>query len=83
MISLTIDGLPGAYMSVAEMPEIQGRSADIAVEPDKLRSLHLYVTQSANLATSGQERLKIMAHDKQSAEQSIYAAQFDVPGGTK
>ncbi len=82
-ISVSIDGLPGAYLTVAEMPEIQGRSADIAVEPDKLRSLHLYVTQSAQLTTAAQEQFKIMAHDKQSAEQSTYAAQFDVPGATK
>ena len=82
-ISVSIDGLPGAYLTVAEMPEIQGRSADIAVEPDKLRSLHLYVTQSAQLTTAAQEQFKIMAHDKQSAEQSTYVAQFDVPGATK
>ncbi|MEO9168053.1 MAG: cytochrome c oxidase accessory protein CcoG [Aestuariivirga sp.] len=81
-ITLSIDGLPGAYMSAAEMPEIQGRSADISVDADKLRSLHIFVTQSAQLANAGQSQFKIIARDKQSSESDTYSAQFDVQGAT-
>ncbi len=80
VITLSIDGLPGAQMAVAEMPEVQGRSADISVDPDKLRSLHVFVTQSVQMTTVGKVPFKITAHDKQSSEQATYAAQFDVPG---
>ena len=83
VIAISIDGLPGAQMAVIEMPDVHGRSTEIAVDPDKLRSLHLFVTQSPQMMTSGQSQFKIIAHDKQSSEQSIYLAQFDVPGNSQ
>ena len=80
VITLSLDGLPGAQMSAPEMPEVKGRSAEIAVDPDKLRSLHLYVTQSSQLMAARQVQFKIIAHDNQSWEQATYVAQFEVSG---
>ena len=82
VITLSIDGLPGAQMAVVEMPEVKGRSAEIAVDPDKLRALHMFITQPLQLIAAGQVQFKIVAHDKQSSEQAAYSAQFDVPGTT-
>lgn len=78
-ILLSIEGLPGGQISIAEMPEIQGRSATLDVEPDKLRSLHLFVTQPAQLASVKQLSFKILANDKQSFERDSYTAQFEIP----
>jgi cytochrome c oxidase accessory protein FixG len=81
IITLSIDGLPGAVMSVAEMPEIQGRSANIQLDPDKLRALHVFVTQPLQLAQKGQSVFQIMAKDSNSREKDAYSAQFEVPEG--
>ena len=80
VITLSINGLAGATMSIAEMPEVQGRSTDIKVEPDKLRALHVFVTQPAQTINAGQTHFKILAQDQQSTEHDSYDAQFDVPG---
>ncbi|MDE2446910.1 MAG: cytochrome c oxidase accessory protein CcoG [Alphaproteobacteria bacterium] len=82
-IKIAIDGLPGAQISIAEMPEMRGRSADLEVEPDKLRSIHLFVSQPAQMLAKGQATFSILANDSQSFEHDTYAAQFDVPEAKK
>jgi polyferredoxin len=45
-ITLSIDGPPGASMTITGMDEVVGRIAHVPVEPDKLRALHVFVTAS-------------------------------------
>ncbi|MFN0192251.1 MAG: cytochrome c oxidase accessory protein CcoG [Aestuariivirga sp.] len=78
-ITLSIDGLPGASISIPELPDAQGRSVNVPVEPDKLRSLHLFVTQSKNLAQAGSHEFRITVSDRQSFETDVYFANFEVP----
>jgi len=79
-ITLSLDGLAGATMAIAEMPEVKGRSADISVEPDKLRALHLFVTVPMQLFKPGHSHFTISANDRQSFERDTYSADFDAPG---
>ena len=78
-IRLSVSGLPGATLTVAEMPEASGRSVDVAVEPDKLKSLHVFVSQHPQFVQKGQTRFHMQASDQQSFEVDHYDATFDVP----
>jgi cytochrome c oxidase accessory protein FixG len=78
-ITLSVDGLPGATLSIADMPEAMGRSVDIPVEPDKLRSLHVFVSQLPQFVQKGQTQFQLQASDRQSFEKDRYEAIFDVP----
>jgi cytochrome c oxidase accessory protein FixG len=83
VINLSIDGLPGAQIAIAGMDIAAGRSADIPVEADKLRALHVLVTVSQQLLTGGETRFRIVASDRQSFETDIYNATFEVPEAMK
>jgi cytochrome c oxidase accessory protein FixG len=82
-ITLSIDGLPGAEMTIAGMDGAKGRSADVPVEPDKLRALHVFVTVSAQQLQKGQTAFRIVASDHQSNETDTYNALFEVPENMK
>jgi cytochrome c oxidase accessory protein FixG len=79
VIRLSIDGLPGGTLSIEGMDEVRGRSADIPVEPDKLRALRVFISQPPNLVQSGQTPFKLKANDPQSFEMDVYNAEFVGP----
>ena len=83
IIRLSIDGLPGAQFSIAGMEDSGGRSANIPVEPDKLRALHVLVTVSSQLLNAGETHFRIVASDQQSFETDTYKATFEVPEAMK
>ncbi len=82
-IAMSIEGLPGAEISIPELQDAKGRSAEIPVEPDKLRALHLFVTVSPQLLVKGNTAFKIIASDHQSFETDAYLATFEVPEDMK
>jgi cytochrome c oxidase accessory protein FixG len=82
-ILLSIDGLPGAELTIANLEGASGRSAVITVEPDKLRALHMLVTVRPQLLTTGQTPFRILAADHQSFETDTYDAIFEVPESMK
>jgi cytochrome c oxidase accessory protein FixG len=82
-ISLTIDGLPGAEMTIAGIDEAKGRSADIPVDPDRLRALHVFVTVTPQMLKVGETPFRIIASDRQSFETDTYNATFEVPESMK
>jgi cytochrome c oxidase accessory protein FixG len=83
VISLAIVGLAGAEISIDGVENVKGRSADIPVEPDRLRALHVFVTVSPQLLTQGQAPFRIVASDPQSFETDTYHAVFEVPENMK
>jgi cytochrome c oxidase accessory protein FixG len=82
VIRLSIRGLPGAAIAVTGMDGESGQSISVPVEPDKLRSLHVFVTQPAQLLQPGQSHFVIQAADLQSNENDTYNAVFELPGTT-
>jgi cytochrome c oxidase accessory protein FixG len=82
-IALSIVGLPGAEITIAGVDGTQGQSADITVEPDKLRALHVFVTVPPQAHKAGQSPFSIIANDKQSFETDTYSAIFEVPEDMK
>jgi cytochrome c oxidase accessory protein FixG len=79
VIRLSIEGLPGATFTIDGMDEVRGRSADIPVEPDKLRALRVFISQPANLVQPGQTTFRLKANDPQSFEMDVYNAEFISP----
>jgi cytochrome c oxidase accessory protein FixG len=82
-ISLAIEGLPGAEIALADVASVQGNSADVPVEPDRLRALHMFITVPQALLKTGQTPFRIIAKDKQSFETDTYNAVFEVPENMK
>ncbi|MCA0432989.1 MAG: cytochrome c oxidase accessory protein CcoG [Proteobacteria bacterium] len=83
IVKLSIEGLPGAEISIAGLEGVRGRSTDIPVEPDKLRSLHVFVTVAPQLLKAGNTSFRITASDMQSFESDVYDAIFEVPENMK
>ena len=79
-IILSLQGLPGATMTIAELKDASGRSTVIEVEPDKLRALHVFISQPPQMLRAGQTPFTISVNDPQSFEVDHYNAQFEVPG---
>ena len=79
VIFLSLEGLPGAAMSINGIDQPDGVSFAIPVEPDKLRSLKVFVSVPKEHATAGKSRFRLIAEDKQSFERDAYDAIFESP----
>ena len=79
VIFLSIDGLPGAQMSVTGIDQPEGRSFAIPVDPDKLRTIKVYVRQPRENVEPGKTQFRLVAEDKSSGEMDVYNAAFDTP----
>ena len=77
---LSLNGLPGATMTIAEMKEASGKSITIEVEPDQLRAVHVFVTQPSQLMHPGQTGFTFTVTDPQAYASATYTTRFDVTG---
>lgn len=75
---LSIEGLPGAAMSVVGMDQPESRSITIEAEPDKLKTIRVYVRQPRENLAEGRS-FKFIVADKVGAETDSYVAKFNVP----
>jgi hypothetical protein len=75
---LSIEGLPGAVMSVVGIDQQETRSITIEAEPDKLKTVRVYVRQPRDQLSQGQGFSFVVA-DRAGAERDVYAAKFNVP----
>ena len=79
VVFLSLEGLPGATMSVKGIEQPEGTSFAIPVEPDRLRSLQVFVTQPHRDLADGTRRFRLIVEDKQSFEHDEYDAIFEAP----
>ncbi len=79
-VALSIEGLPGATMSLAGEDAPQGRSMNVALESDKLENLHLFITVSPQLLKNGKSEFKIIAADQRLGSSAVYDASFETEG---
>lgn len=80
IVTLSIDGLPGATLSVAGDEKAYGRSLDVPLEPDKLESLHLFISVAPQLLVKGASSFTIRAADPHMGSTATYAATFETEG---
>ena len=81
-LTLSLEGLPGAQMTVVGMNEPESRSIVVDAEPDKLKTIKVYVRlPRENL---GEEHsFNFVVEDKASSEKDAYVAKFNVPEAGK
>jgi len=79
VISLSIEGLPGATMSITGLDQPDGRSFAIPVDPDRLRNVKVYIRQPPSDVVAGSTSFQLIAQDKASDERDVYNAIFEAP----
>ncbi|WP_419695611.1 cytochrome c oxidase accessory protein CcoG [Mesorhizobium muleiense] len=78
-IVVTMQGLRGAEMSVVGIDLPADRSFAVAVEPDRLKMLKVFVRQPADQVGSATQTFKFLVEDKASFETDEYTATFNAP----
>ncbi|TIP37031.1 MAG: cytochrome c oxidase accessory protein CcoG, partial [Mesorhizobium sp.] len=82
-IVVTMQGLEGADMVVVGDDIPAGRSFAIPVEPDRLKTLKVFVRQPADQIHAPAQTFKFRVEDKASFESNEYAATFNAPEAAK
>ncbi|MET3523875.1 cytochrome c oxidase accessory protein CcoG [Mesorhizobium abyssinicae] len=82
-IVVTMRGLEGAQMSLVGSDVPTGRSFAIPVEPDRLKTLKIFVRQPARQIRGQTQTFTFIANDKASLESDRYIATFNAPERTK
>ena len=78
-IIVTLQGLPGAEMSVVGQTQPADRSFAVRVEPDRLQTLRVYVTQPAARIAGAVQSFRFVVEDKSSFETDSYETSFEAP----
>lgn len=78
-ITLSVRGLIGARMVINGIDRPEGTVFNVEVEPDKLRSLRVFVSVPPGFVQEGSTPFQFVAEDKQSDERDIYDAKFEAP----
>ena len=82
-IVVTMQGLEGGEMSVVGMEHAAARSFAVEVEPDRLKTLKVYVRQPRENVAGPTQHFRFVVEDKSSFESDRYEAIFDAPGEKK
>ncbi|MBX3596797.1 MAG: cytochrome c oxidase accessory protein CcoG [Rhizobiaceae bacterium] len=78
-VIVTLQGLRGAQMSVVGLEQPEDRSFAVHVEPDKLKTLKVYVRQPAENIAGQSQYFNFVVEDKASYETDTYRATFEAP----
>jgi len=78
-VIVTLQGLPGAEMSVVGHDQPEDRSFAVQVEPDRLKTLKVYVRQPREHVAGPTQVFSFVAEDKSSFETDHYTATFNAP----
>ncbi len=78
-IIVSLQGLPGAEMSVVGMDHPADRSFAVEVEPDRLKTLKVFVRQPRENIVGATQHFTFEVQDKASSEHDRYEATFDAP----
>jgi len=77
-IRLSLEGLPGAAMTVPELGDAAGASFEVPVEPDRLRALRVFVSQPRDGLRPGATGFRLIAEDP-AGGRDVYDAVFEAP----
>jgi cytochrome c oxidase accessory protein FixG len=79
VIFVSMEGLPGAVMTATGIDQPEGRSLAIPVDPDRLRTLKVFVTQPPQHVAGTSQTFRFVVEDKSSFETDTYTATFYAP----
>lgn len=78
-VTVSIDGLPGGAMSVVGIDRAEGAAVDVALDPDRLKTLKIYVRQPRALVDGRVQTFRFLVEDAENGENAAYTANFDAP----
>lgn len=78
-IVVSLDGLPGAEMSITGLDRKSDRSFAIEAEPDKLTTLKIFVRQPRGSVAAQTQPFRFVVEDKSNGESDRYEATFEAP----
>jgi cytochrome c oxidase accessory protein FixG len=78
-VILSLEGLLGAEMSVTGTDQPEDRSMVVLLEPDRLKTLKVFVRQPREQVGDATASFKFVVEDKASFEQDEYIATFRAP----
>jgi cytochrome c oxidase accessory protein FixG len=78
-ITVSLEGLPGGEMSVVGLDHTPGRSVVVEAEPDRLKTLKVYVRQPRENVAGPSQHFVFVVEDKAGSESARYTATFDAP----
>jgi cytochrome c oxidase accessory protein FixG len=78
-IIVTLQGLKGGEMSMVGLDQPMDRSFAVEVEPDRLKTLKVYVRQPASAVEGRTQAFRFVVEDKSSFETDTYTATFEAP----
>lgn len=78
-VILSMEGLPGANMSVAGIDQPEDRSFAVSLEPDRLTALRIFVRLPRDSVEEGNASFRFIVEDRASYETDDYVAAFNVP----
>ncbi len=78
-IVVTLQGLPEAEMSVVGLDQPADRAFAVRVEPDRQKTLKVYVAQPAAAIAGTVQTFRFVVEDKSSFESDSYTANFEAP----
>jgi len=78
-IEVMLQGLDGGEMSIVGVDQTPSRSFSIAVEPDRLKVLKVFVRQPVNRIKEPAQSFEFRIADKASSESAEYTASFNAP----
>ncbi|CDX21644.1 Nitrogen fixation protein FixG (fragment) [Mesorhizobium sp. ORS 3324] len=78
-IEVTLEGLDGAEMSIVGIDQAPSRSFSVPVEPDRLKTLKVFVRQPAGQIKKPVQSFEFRIEDKASSESAEYTANFNAP----
>jgi len=82
VFTLALQGLPGGEMSIVGSDDPPGTRFTVEVEPDRLRTLKVYVSQPPDrIAGTGQHFTFAVEEQGGMGESASYTATFDAPEG--
>jgi polyferredoxin len=82
-IIVTLQGLPGGEMTVVGLDQPEDRAFAVRVEPDRAKTLKVYVRQPADKVAGPAQTFNFVVEDKSSFESDIYNATFEAPGAVR
>ena len=78
-VIVTMQGLRDGGMSVVGLNQPEDRSFAILLEPDRLRTLKIYVRQPRGMVEGRVQSFNFIVEDKSSLDTASYAATFEAP----
>ncbi len=79
VISLSLQALPGATMTVPTLSKDPGERFDIPTQPDQATTLKVFVTLPREGVAGAVTPFRFLAEDRDGSEHAVYDASFNAP----